>query len=107
MGLDLLADQFIGLGDRDHRVDARCDLEGFDLVAAPTTDSGYDGALGSARDVRLVASFADTLDDVLDFGFSGAVGHVDDHGVLPFWLALEKIKAAILRIAAWTGTWNF
>src|SRR5215468_1023560 len=103
MWLDLLADQLEGLRDRDDSVDAGRNREGFDLVAASAADGRDDGALCSAGDVRLITRFADAFDDVLDFGFGGVVGHVDNHWCAPaFGWSRQKIKAAILRIAAWT-----
>src|SRR5208282_2318380 len=92
----LTADELKGLGDRDHVIDAGRDRKRLDFMAASTTaHRRHDGALGATRDVGLEAGFADALNDMVDLLFSGAVGHVHNHGndlsLLP-----PKTKAAML-----------
>jgi len=52
-------------------------------MSASAAHSSDDGALGSAGDMWLVARFTDSLDDVLNLCFSGAIRHVDNHCVIP------------------------
>jgi len=66
-------------GDGNDIIDARRDLQRLDFMPSSTPHRGHDGALRSAGYVRLVARFADPLDDVFDLRFSCSVGHIDDH----------------------------
>ena len=94
VGLYLAADQFEGLGDRNDVINAWRDLQGLDFVAATAAHGGNDGALGAPGDMRLVAGFADAVDDVVDFCFGGLLGHVDDHRAgLPEFYFRQKNKS--------------
>src|SRR6202041_1299022 len=79
LGFHLATDQLEGLGDGHGIVDSRGHLQGFDLVAASAAHGGDDGAFRAARDVRLVAGFADAFNHMRDLWFRGFLRHVDDH----------------------------
>src|SRR5882757_8743914 len=85
MRLDLAADQFKGLRDGNDRVDAGRDLQSLNFMSASAAHCSDDGSLCSTGDVRLVARFADSLADVLDLCFRGALRDVDNHGMIPLW----------------------
>jgi hypothetical protein len=84
LGMNLPADEFKGLCNGDDVVDTGRDRKRLDFVPPPGSHSGYDGALGAARDVRVVSRLADTLDDMVDFLLGGLVRHIDDHGWFSF-----------------------
>ena len=100
LGLDLPAHQLKRLSDRHYVVDAGSNLQRLDFVAASAADCGYDRPLGAARNVRLVASLADTVDHVRNFLFGGFLGHVDDHGKLSSLKSPLKNKNRDPQIAA-------
>ena len=77
---DLPADQLEWLGDGDNRIHPWSDLKSFDLVAASAAHSRDNGALRAARDVGLIPSLADTLDDVIDFLLRSFLRHIHNHG---------------------------
>ena len=79
--MHLLADELERLRDGDDVIHAGRDLQGFDLVPAPATDGGHDGALGAASDVRIVSGFANSIDHVRDLFLRCFLRHVDDHGL--------------------------
>ena len=79
---DLAAYQFERLGDGDDVIDPGSDLQGFNFVAPAAADGGHNRAFGAPRDVRLVAGLPDAVDDMVDLGFGGLLGHVDDHDVV-------------------------
>jgi hypothetical protein len=78
----LQANQLKRLRDRDYVVHARRDRKRLNFMAPPAASDGRDnGALRTARHVRLKSGFADALHDVVDLLFGGAVGHIHNHGM--------------------------
>ncbi len=99
MGLDLTTDELEGLGNGDDVVDAGRDLEGLDFVPAAAPHGRHNGAFGATGYVRLVPSFADAFDNVIDLLFGSAIRHIDDHAIGPP-SARKNQRPRFLRIAA-------
>jgi len=63
------------------------------MAASTATDGRHNGALGAARDVGLESGLADTLNDVFDLLFGGAVDMLTimtEYLRCPFLLRAEK-----------------
>src|SRR5438552_14653361 len=54
------------------------------MAAASAPDRGYDCTFGPPCNVRGEPGLADSLNDVFNLFWSGAVRHVYDHGKYPF-----------------------
>src|SRR5215469_3882387 len=108
MRLDLLADQLEWLGDRNYGVDPGGDLQSFDLMPAPASYRGHDGALRASGYVWLVAGLTNSFNHVFDLLFSCSIGHIDNHWRCLFLTrnVLKKQKPRFLRIAADWNRWN-
>src|SRR4029077_13816700 len=81
--LYLAADQLERLRNGNDVIDTRSHLQRLDFMAPPATHCRHNGSLRAARYVRLVASFANAVNDVLDLLFGSSFVHVDDHGSGP------------------------